>query len=205
MLVRGILCSMNIGIWGDSITYGGGDSEALGWPGRLRKSLSSTDDIALYNFGICGDTTEDLLKRFDVEAEAIEPSEVIFAVGINDSKYPVGLETSKVPLEDYKSNLEALITKAKRFTESMVIVGATKVNDDICNHWNVRFINEEIEKYNAAMAKLAAMHNLKYIDVFEVLNPTTDLADGLHPNAQGYQKMFEVIRDETSVFYEVSD
>ncbi len=30
---------MEIGIWGDSITYGAGDSEALGWVGRLRKSL----------------------------------------------------------------------------------------------------------------------------------------------------------------------
>jgi lysophospholipase L1-like esterase len=35
-------------------------------------------------------------------------------------------------------------------------------------------------------------------NVFETLDPATDLDDGLHPNAQGYQKMFEVIKSNLS-------
>ena len=95
---------MEIGIWGDSITYGASDTEALGWVGRLRKSLPQDGNVAVYNRGICGDTTEDLLKRFPIEAEAIQPNVIFFAIGINDSKYPADTEGNKVLLEDFKRN-----------------------------------------------------------------------------------------------------
>lgn len=189
---------MTIGIWGDSITFGSCDSEALGWPGRLRKSLPLDDWNELYNFGICGETSADLLKRFEIEAKAIQPSDVVFAIGINDSKYPSESEQNKVALSDYKVNLEKLIKEAKSFTDKITIVGATRVDDEWRSAKGSRFLNEEIEKYNAVMKEVANQHNLLFIDMFGVLDPALDLADGLHPNAQGYQKMFEVVKAKIS-------
>ncbi len=185
---------MNIGVWGDSITHGSCDEEALGWVGRIRKALPTDDYNHIYNFGICGDTSDDLVERFDVELTAIHPEKVIFAVGINDSKFPNGSDTHLVSLEKYQQNLRQLIEKTKAHTEAITIVGATRVDDEWRSARGSRFMNEEIAKFNEVMKVVAAEHNLDYIDVFETLDPATDLADGLHPNAQGYQKLFEVIK-----------
>ena len=61
-------------IFGDSIIYGAWDREG-GWAARLRKfldekTLTEEDFYCLvYNLGISGDTTEDLLERFEFETE----------------------------------------------------------------------------------------------------------------------------------------
>jgi hypothetical protein len=36
---------MEIGIWGDSITYGESDIDGLGWVGRLRKKMLDTASV----------------------------------------------------------------------------------------------------------------------------------------------------------------
>jgi len=185
---------MNIGVWGDSITHGSCDSEALGWVGRIRKALPTDDCNHIYNFGVCGDTTDNVVARFDVELAAIHPQKVVFAVGINDSKFPEGSDTHLVSLEVYEQNLRQLIEKTRVHTDAITIIGATKVDDEWRSARGSRFINEEIVKFNEAMKKVADENSLDYIDVFEILDPSIDLADGLHPNTQGYDKMFEVIK-----------
>lgn len=185
---------MEIGIWGDSITYGAGDSEALGWVGRLRKSFGTDGDVGVYNFGVCGDTTDDLLKRFSVEADAIKPDTIVFAVGINDSKYEVGQTENKIPLEKYKQNMQELLKLAKNCTDKIYIVGATKVDETLVRDSGTRFVNETIQVYNHFLKEFSESENLTYVDVFGVLNIGTDLDDGLHPNAQGYEKLFNTIR-----------
>jgi lysophospholipase L1-like esterase len=184
---------MQIGIWGDSITYGACDSEALGWVGRLRKSLSTSDEAAVYNFGICGDTTEDLLKRFSIEAAAIEPEIVIFAIGINDSKFPQDKTISLISLDEFKQNMKKLIQQARAHTTEVYLVGATKVDDESARLSGTRFLNDVIQPYNVALREIAEIEKLTFINVFETLDSVTDLADGLHPNAQGYEKMYREI------------
>lgn len=186
---------MEIGIWGDSITYGAGDSEAFGWVGRLRKLLEKNDDVSVYNFGICGDTTNDLLKRFSVEADAIKPNVVVFAIGINDSKYPVGETENVVPLEKYKQNMLELLKLAKNYTDKVIIVGATKANEAIVRGSGMRFVNAIIQTYNDFLKEFSESEGLTYVDVFDVLDINTDLDDGLHPNAQGYGKLFGTIKN----------
>jgi lysophospholipase L1-like esterase len=187
---------MEIGIWGDSITFGSCDSEALGWAGRLRKTLPTKDYNQLYNFGICGETTGDLLKRFDIEAQAIKPDKIVFAIGINDSKFPSELDVNKVPLGEFEKNLNQLIEFAKRYTDQITLIGLTKVDDEWKSVPGSRFLNEEIEKYDSIIKKVSDLNYCRFISVINTIDPVTDLADGLHPNATGYQKMFEKIQTE---------
>ena len=187
---------MTIGIWGDSITFGSCDEEALGWAGRLRKSLPIDDNHQLYNFGICGETSEDLLKRFDVEAQAINPDKIIFAIGINDSKFPSESDINKVPPEEFKQNLNKLLKQAKNYSDQITLIGLTKVKDEWSSVRGSRFLNEEIQKYDSIIKKVAEKNDCTYVSVIDVVNPETDLADGLHPNTIGYQKMFEKIKSE---------
>ncbi len=183
---------MEIGIWGDSITYGECDSRGLGWVGRLRKSFPIDDYVGVYNSGICGDTTNDLLRRFSIEVDSIQPNKIVFAIGINDSKYAAGETTNKIPLEEFKSNMLSLVEKAKTKANEIYIVSATKV-DDTARPSGTRFINQDIKLYNEFLKELSKEKHLVFIDVFNVLDSTTDLYDGLHPNAKGYQKLFTEI------------
>ena len=187
---------MEIGIWGDSITFGSCDSEALGWAGRLRKTLPTDDYNQLYNFGICGETSEDLLKRFDIEAKAIGPDTIVFAIGINDSKFPSESDINKIPPVKFEENLNELLQQAKNYTAQITLVGLTRVDDEWRSVRGSRFLNEEIEKYDSIIKKVADEHNYRFISVIDVVDPITDLADGLHPNATGYQRMFEKIKSE---------
>lgn len=184
---------MVLGVWGDSIAFGSCDQEALGWVGRLRKSLPIDDDHLLYNFSVCGDTSGDLLKRFETEARAIEPDKIIFAIGINDSKIPFASEGNLVPIDDFRKHIQKLLTQARHYSNEITLIGLTKVDDGWRLVLGERFLNEEIEKYDTAIKELAVKNGYAYIPVFDTLHPLTDLADGLHPNAVGYQKMFEVI------------
>ncbi|MDB5188122.1 MAG: acyl-CoA thioesterase [Candidatus Kaiserbacteria bacterium] len=179
---------MEIGIWGDSITYGECDSEGLGWVGRFRNSFSLEEYVGVYNRGICGDTTKDLLKRFSTEAESIKPNKIVFAIGINDSKYPMEQTSNNVPLHEFKENMRSLIEQAKAYTKDIYIVGATKVDDAFALQSGTCFVNKDIQLYNDCLKELSS--RLNFIDVFDVLDPVTDLHDGLHPNAGGYQKLF---------------
>ncbi len=183
---------MEIGIWGDSITYGQCDLAGLGWVGRLRVSLLESN-IRIYNFGVCGDTTNELLKRFSVEADSIGPDIILFAIGINDSKFSRGETESKVPLKVFKENIGELLDLAKEYTTKIYIISATKTDDAFARSSGTRFLNETIEIYNTSLREIAVIHNIPFIDVFNLLNPETDLVDGLHPNAQGYEKMFNTI------------
>ncbi len=185
---------MEIGIWGDSITYGAGDSEALGWVGRLRKLLEKGDDVSVYNFGICGDTTDDLLKRFSVEADAIKPNVIVFAVGINDSKYPAGETENVIQLDRYKQNIRELLKLARNYTDKIIIVGATKTDEALTRESGTRFVNAVIQTYNDFLKEFSESEGLTYVDVFDVIDIGTDLDDGLHPNDQGYEKLFEAIK-----------
>ncbi|HVY54533.1 MAG TPA: GDSL-type esterase/lipase family protein, partial [Thermodesulfobacteriota bacterium] len=108
--------------FGDSITYGAIDPEG-GWANRLRRHLDDRmhdsdgkEFFMLYNLGVSGDNTNDLLARFESELKArMDESEeiiVIFAIGINDSQYVNEKSNYRVSPADFESNLGKLYKQA---------------------------------------------------------------------------------------------
>jgi lysophospholipase L1-like esterase len=188
---------MNICIFGDSITWGAYDPKNGGWANSLRNSLEP-DDIQLYNCGISGDTTSDLLKRFKTEADARKPKIIIFAIGINDSQYINTKDNPKVSVSDFRSNIEKLIEEAKRFTDNVIFIGLNNVNEDEVTPtpWDDKnnfYCNENIEIYNNIIKEIIEKEDLDFIDLKEVI-ALEDLYDGLHPNTQGHKKIFEEVK-----------
>lgn len=196
------LC-MDIGIWGDSITYGSCDSEALGWVGRLRKTRGADQDYdATYNYGLCGDTSDNLLSRFSSEFDSnVYGVEIIvFAIGLNDSSTSGDSNEFLVPMERFQKNLRSLIAQAEDRNSKVVLVGLTNVDESRTvplpgSSTQKKFLNENIRKYDNALREIATEAKIPFIGVFGLLDDA-DLADGLHPNAQGYEKLFSVIREE---------
>lgn len=117
-------------IFGDSITWGLWDHQRGGWVARLRSYFETNNfetnnietnniEVNVYNCGVCGDSTDDLLQRFKVEATARKANIIIFAIGINDSQYINSKDHPCVPIEKLQNNLQELINQAKKITNKL--------------------------------------------------------------------------------------
>ncbi|HBB04329.1 TPA: hypothetical protein DCZ39_05565 [Patescibacteria group bacterium] len=53
---------------------------------------------------------------------------------------------------------------------------------------------EAISLYNNVLKEVAAQEKVLFIDVLDVIGDQ-DLEDGMHPTAEGHEKMFVRIRD----------
>ena len=122
---------MVICIWCDSITWGAYDPEQGGWATRLRNYFEAkgVSDVWVYNLGIVDDTTASLLNRIEVEAKSREPNFIIFAIGINDAQFIHSTNSLRVSLDNFRQNLAKLLALAKKFTNKVVFVGLTKVDE----------------------------------------------------------------------------
>ncbi|OGG42882.1 hypothetical protein A3G50_00630 [Candidatus Jorgensenbacteria bacterium RIFCSPLOWO2_12_FULL_42_11] len=198
-------------VFGDSIAYGAWDKEG-GWVSRLRKfidekNLTDPDfECLIYNLGVSGDTTEDLLERFEFELEQRLDEEMetilIFSIGVNDSQFVKSKYSIKIPQEKFRANLEELITAAKKYSSKIIFVGLWPVNEEKTNpvSWDEDkfYKNDSIRNYSNVIKTICEKNQVHFIDLFGLLlkeDYKKLLEDGLHPNSQGHQKFFEIIRD----------
>lgn len=190
-------------IFGDSTTWGATDPKQGGWANRLRNHFERLGgDIEVYNLGISGDNTNDLLERIRVECEAREPSIIVFAIGINDSQYIKSKNNPCVSLDNFQNNLKKLLQIAQQFASKIIFIGVIKVDESKtmpCSTTKMNYYdNENIIKYNSAIKFICKENNFSFIETFDLLE-TTDLDDGLHPNSKGHEKMFEKIKSELKI------
>ena len=96
-------------VFGASTTYGKCDPDG-GWVGRLRKYIDqqaeNIDLNSVFNLGISGDTTEDVLKRleFETKQRIKEGDELIFIFGIgaNDTQFLHDKQITKISPERFR-------------------------------------------------------------------------------------------------------
>ncbi len=167
--------------------------------------LNSDFDYPVYNLGVSGDNTEDLLKRFETECKARLSEEksviIIFAIGINDSQFLHNENRLRIPPEKFKENIKKLINLSKKFTTKIIFVGLTPVDETktIPLPWNTNksYRNENVEKYNKIIRLICKKSNIYFIEIFErwvKINYKDLLEDGLHPNSKGHEKIFETVK-----------
>src|SRR3989344_2210257 len=120
-------------VFGTSTVYGAWDSEG-GWVQRLRRYLDEKQlanpelYYIVYNLGVSGDTSRDVLERFDSETKnRLEGSNdeivIVLAIGSNDSIVNNKTNKTNIPIEDFSSNVEQLILKAKKYADKVIFVG----------------------------------------------------------------------------------
>ena len=189
---------MNICIFGDSITWGAGDPIHGGWASLLQNYFQSQDRrIDVYNLGVSGDTTRDLLSRVETEAKARKAECIIFAIGVNDARRYLPKKKQEMTLCEFRSNLDTLLSTAKTFTDKIVFIGITPVDESKteCIYDNLRYANKDIRYFDEAIKKLCRKNHLKYIPMNDLLCDE-DFDDGLHPNTRGHKKIFDRISKE---------
>ena len=87
---------------GDSFTYGYPGGPEQSWTRALEERLQAP----VLNKGKVRQTAKDLLSRFDQDVVAEKPGRVIIFVGTGDA-------LQGVKLEDYQTNVKAMVEKAK--------------------------------------------------------------------------------------------
>lgn len=120
---------MAICIFGDSIAWGASDYEKGGWVERLRVYFGEKYNIDIYNLGVSGDATEDLLVRVENELKVREPNIIVFAIGVNDTQFVHSANSNRISEGDFRNNVGKLYVIAKKFTPEIIFVGLTPVDE----------------------------------------------------------------------------
>lgn len=176
-------------LFGDSITRGLWDREHGGWAKRLKYCLENNNsNIRVCNYGVSGDTTDDLLARFDIICKSKKPQSIFLAIGINDLQYINEEDNLRIFIKKFRNNYNTLLKKAKKYTNTIVCLGLTKINENKMI-FNKFYINKIVKLYNTKIKQACEINNVFFLDVYGLL-VNSDLEDGIHPNSKGHKKMF---------------
>lgn len=200
-------------IFGDSLTYGAWDKKG-GWAERLRewsdeKFWETKNMVYIYTLGIPGNTTKYLLERFKTEVEARAGQNVyfIFQIGINDSQYLLKEKRNQIPSAQFEKNIEALITATRRYSNNIILLGLTLVDESKVNPmpWDLdsSYQNSHIKRYNKILENICKQQKVKFINFmpsFEKEDYKKYLEDGAHLNNKGHELIFEKVKKEIDFF-----
>lgn len=196
-------------IFGDSITQGYWDSEG-GWVDRVKASVQSKDIAnkfstyhGVYNLGIDGNTTRQVINRFNNETQArLWPDcdyGVIFAIGINDTLFREQKDYISTPSQ-YKEDLAILLQQARELTPRIAFVNLCPVDETLTNplpnsSTGKSFTNERINAFNNVLGEFCSTNDVTLINVHDqFMKSSNALADGLHPNAKGHQIIAKAVQ-----------
>ncbi len=202
----------NILIFGASITWGAWDKEG-GWVQRLRKFIDKKNisdpnyDCMVYNLGISGDTTEDVLRRFENETKdrAGEKETIImFSVGVNDSQFDHDKKDLRIQIEKFEENLKKLISLSKKYAPKIIFIGFNPIDQSKVDPipWTDKikksYRKELVEKFDNKVKQVCKEERVYFIEVYDKLikeDYKALLEDGVHPNSKGHEKIFQIVKD----------
>jgi len=179
--------------FGDSITFGVGDPEGLGYPPRLETLLEERGEAAVVaNFGVPGETTAEGLARIDSVLE--NGGDVLLLMeGTNDVGGRISPETIRFNLQEIARRAA---TRGLETVHLTIIPRMPTANFDGSNQVTGELAGE--------LRELAWTRGETLADPFEVLlyqtpNVFEELyvggEDRLHPNPAGYDVLAAIVAD----------
>ncbi len=165
-----------------------GDSITDAW-GRLPDTGSFFPGKPYLNRGISGQTTPQMLVRFEQDVVRLRPVAVVILAGTNDLAGNTGPETPEM----IQDNLRAMTTIAKANGIRVVLASILPAFD---YPWRPgRAPAGKIKDLNAWLQQFAKEQNVTYLDYYSSLVDERGgmrggtSKDGVHPNSIGYGVM----------------
>ncbi len=165
-----------------------GDSITDAW-GRRPETGTFFPGKPYVNRGISGQTTPQMLVRFEQDVVRLRPAAVVILAGTNDVAGNTGPETPEM-IED---NFRAMAAIAKANGIRVVVASITPA---FAYPWKPQVEPvEKIRALNAWIKEFCAKEGLVYLDYYTALTDARGAMregtsfDGVHPNAAGYAVM----------------
>ena len=146
--------------------------------------------LRITNTGIDGNTSRDLLARFQTDVLDLKPDWVSICIGINDVwrqfDSPAILDSQVAP-DEYETNVEQMILSAKDQVKGIFLMTPYYMEPNPLDPMRKR-----MDEYGAICRKLAEKHGCTFIDLQEVFQQyftyrhSSYIAwDRVHPNQVG--------------------
>jgi len=139
--------------------------------------------------GISGQTTPQMLIRFQQDVISLKPSVVVILAGIND----IAENTGPIPLEKVFENIVAMVELAKKHKIKVVLSSVLPAYDF---PWRPGMQPaEKVIKLNTMIRSYCTQHNIVYVDYYsKMVDERKGLdkkytEDGVHPTLAGYKIM----------------
>ncbi|MET0779621.1 MAG: GDSL-type esterase/lipase family protein, partial [Candidatus Saccharimonadales bacterium] len=118
----------------------------------------------------------------------------VFAVGLNDTLIDDSGQPQGSP-DDFIKGLEELLAVARLFSDRILFVGLTPVEDDDPRVQN--YTCKRIWQFELALRKFIRKHKLPCVSLFEKFQEYGKeefmFVDGLHPNDEGHRIIYESV------------
>lgn len=162
--------------FGDSLMAGYQLNASDAFPTKLQAALRDNGhDVSVINAGVSGDTSSGGLARLDWSVPD-QTNLIVLELGANDALRGIAPELTE-------ANLEAMVTRLKQRGMAIVLVGMLAPPN----------MGPDYERaFNAIYPRLAKKHGLPFYEFFldgVAATPALLLADGMHPNPEGVDKM----------------
>jgi acyl-CoA thioesterase-1 len=166
--------------FGDSLTAGYGVAPGSGYPDLLQRKLDGLGyKYRIVSMGISGDTSSGGRARMRF-ALAAKPAIVILELGAND-----GLRG--LPVTQMQMNLEEMVTEFQQAGAKVILAGMTLPRN---------YTAAYVKSFEDVFRDLAKKYKLPLIPFFlegVAGNPQYTLEDLIHPNAQGYVLVTDIV------------
>lgn len=147
-------------------------------------------NIRITNSGISGNTSRDLLERFDRDVVSLKPDWVSICIGINDVwrqfDTPAMLDCQVQP-DEYEKNVEEMILRVKDKVKGIFILTPYYMEPNREDKMRAR-----MDEYGAICRRLAEKHGCRFVDFqkmyedFCKIRHSSCIAwDRVHPNQMG--------------------
>jgi lysophospholipase L1-like esterase len=146
--------------------------------------------IRVTNSGISGNTSRDLLQRFDRDVVDLKPNWVSICIGINDVwrqfDSPAIVDSHVLP-DEYESNVEAMIQKVKDRVKGIFILSPYIIEPNTED-----MMRKRMDEYVHICRRLAEKYNCidvdfqkSYEDYCKIRHSSYIAWDRIHPNQIG--------------------
>lgn len=159
---------------GDSLTAGYGLDPAFAFPALVQRSLKeSLPEVEVVNAGVSGDTTAGALRRVNWVLRT--PADIlVVALGGNDA-------LRGLPPEETRANLTTIINTAReRVPGIRIVLAGMLAPPNMGEAYQLAFA----EAYREVVEE-TKVEFMPFLLEGVAANPELNLADGIHPNAQG--------------------
>ena len=177
---------------GDSLIFGYGVKPKDNWVNKLK----NTYDLDIYNKGVNGSTSTDMLVRFQRDAIDNCPNILFLMAGTNDL-------LSNRSVTSIVNNIEIMIKEALLNNIKVHIGIPPNIIPEMANKLFMRcdtydYCKESLPLLRNELLNLCNSYSLKYIDFYSITENSKQLSNlylyGIHFNPKGQDLLFEAAK-----------